>query len=61
MAIELVLTVISIMAGCGALAYRMAKTQNRNRFACMLLGAAIPIAGIGLLLILGNKSEKSRR
>lgn len=55
---EFVLVAVSIMAALGAVGRKIAKKQNRSPFLCCTLCAMIPLVGIGLLLLVGPKSEK---
>ena len=56
--IEIILVWVSIMTACGAVGYKIAKQQNRNPFVGLALAAMVPLVGIGILIIIGNKSEK---
>lgn len=56
--IELIMTAISILAACGAVGFTVAKRLNRNPWVGAAIAAAFPLAGVGILLILGKKSEK---
>ena len=57
-AIGILMSVILVVTISGTAGYKIAKDQNRNPFLGLVLGAAIPLVGIGLLLVLGPKSRK---
>jgi hypothetical protein len=56
-AIGVLMVVILCMIACGETGKRIARSQNRNPLMGMIVGAAFPLAGIGLLMMLGPKSK----
>ncbi len=58
-AIGVLMAVLLTMAVCGSTGYKIAEKQGRNPYFGLAIGALIPIAGIGLLLLLGPKPNKS--
>lgn len=55
--VEFILFAISIMAACGAVGYKIAIQQKRNPYVGIALAAFVPFIGLGILMILGKKSE----
>jgi VIT1/CCC1 family predicted Fe2+/Mn2+ transporter len=58
-AFEAILSVIAVMAALGVVGFRISKHQNRNPFIGSALCALIPLVGIGLLLVLGEKARRN--
>jgi len=52
------MAVAFVVVSMGVAGYRIAKTQNRNTVVGFLVGALIPIVGLGALLLLGSKTKK---
>jgi uncharacterized membrane protein len=58
--IVILMFVVLVMVVCGETGYRIAKTQNRNPIIGFVLGAAFPLVGIGLMMLVQPKLKRQR-
>jgi hypothetical protein len=56
--IGVLMSVLFTMAVFGRIGYKIAEKQTRNPYYGAALGALIPVAGVGILLLLGPKTRK---
>jgi hypothetical protein len=57
-AIGVLMSVILVMAVCSSFGYKIARDQGRNPVKYAIICAAFPLVGIGLMLMLGPKSNR---
>jgi len=58
---ELAQAIVGIIVGCaicGSIGYQIAKDQGRRPLTGFLIGAVLPVIGVGILLMLDSKKKK---
>lgn len=57
-AVGVLMLVLLVMIVCGGIGHRIAKSKNRNPVIGFVVGAAFPLAGIGLMMLVQPKSKR---
>jgi len=60
-AIGVLMLVMLVMAICAFLGYGIAKDKDRDPIKAAIFCALIPVAGIGLMLVIGPKSKSKHQ
>ena len=57
--IDALMSVMVAMLVFGIFGQKLAKSQNRNPWVGFVIGAFLPLAGVGILLLMGPKKRSS--
>jgi hypothetical protein len=57
-AIGILLSLMLVSAVCAGIGYQIAKQEGRNPIKFAIICAMLPLVGVGLMLIIGPKSNR---